>query len=184
MGLLNKSSIVCFVFIEVTCISGIMKPPFICKGCDLHFFLKSIRKFYIRLFPQGKYAAWQVFTLGHFYTLKVCEILLWILYCKRIPNLRLWPQGDGADTPWLCLRWVLPPPGKPAAHFVAFLPSSFLPFTVHLYLFLRDRVWAGERQRERETQNQPPGSKLSAQSPTRGPNSRTPRSWPELKSDT
>ena len=34
----------------------------------------------------------------------------------------------------------------------------------------RDRVWAGEGQRERETQNlkQSPGSELSAQSPTRG----------------
>ena len=37
----------------------------------------------------------------------------------------------------------------------------------------RDRAWAGERQRERETQNrkQVPGSELSAQSPTRGSNS-------------
>ena len=40
-------------------------------------------------------------------------------------------------------------------------------------------------ERERETQNpkQAPGSKLSAQSPTRGSNSWTLRSWPELKSD-
>ena len=45
---------------------------------------------------------------------------------------------------------------------------------------------AGEGQRERETQKpkQAPGSELSAQSPMRGPNSRTARSWPELKSDT
>ena len=43
----------------------------------------------------------------------------------------------------------------------------------------------GEGQRERETQNlkQAPGSELSAQSPTRGSNSRTMRSWPEPKSD-
>ena len=49
----------------------------------------------------------------------------------------------------------------------------------------RDRAWAGEVQRERETQNpkQAPGSELSAQSPTRGSNSRTARSWPEPKSD-
>ena len=42
----------------------------------------------------------------------------------------------------------------------------------------RDRAPAGERQRERETQNrkQAPGSELSAQSPTWGSNSRTVRS--------
>ena len=40
--------------------------------------------------------------------------------------------------------------------------------------------------RERETQNlkQAPGSELSAQSPMRGLNPQTTRSWPELKSDT
>ena len=53
--------------------------------------------------------------------------------------------------------------------------------------------WERERQsmsregagRERETQNseQAPGSELSAQSPTWGLNSRTVRSWPELKLD-
>ena len=44
----------------------------------------------------------------------------------------------------------------------------------------RDRAWVGEGQRERETQNgkQAPGSEPSAQSPTRGSNSRTARSWP------
>ena len=50
----------------------------------------------------------------------------------------------------------------------------------------RDRMRAGEEQRERETQNskQAPGSKLSAQSLTRGSNSWTVRSRPEPKSDT
>ena len=56
-----------------------------------------------------------------------------------------------------------------------------------MYLLLRDRdrAWAGEGQRERETQNvkQAPGSELSAQSPMWGLNSRAVRSWPELKSD-
>ena len=49
----------------------------------------------------------------------------------------------------------------------------------------RDRAWMGEGQRERETQNlkQAPGSEPSAQSLTRGSNSRTARSWPEPKSD-
>ena len=49
----------------------------------------------------------------------------------------------------------------------------------------RDRAWAGERQRERETQNpkQAPGSELSAQSPMQGSNSQTARSWPEPKLD-
>ena len=50
----------------------------------------------------------------------------------------------------------------------------------------RDRVQAGEGQRQRETQNlkQTPVSELSAQSPTWGSNSQTVRSSPELKSDT
>ena len=57
------------------------------------------------------------------------------------------------------------------------------------YLFIfetqKDRAWAGEGQRGRETQNpkQALGSELSAQSPMRGSNSRTARSWPEPKSD-
>ena len=56
-----------------------------------------------------------------------------------------------------------------------------------IYLFLRDRetVWAGEGQRERETQihKQAAGSELSPQSRTRGSNPWTVRSWPEPKSD-
>ena len=49
----------------------------------------------------------------------------------------------------------------------------------------RDRVWVGEGQRKRETQNpkQAPGSELSAQSLVWGSNSRAMRSWPESKSD-
>ena len=55
-----------------------------------------------------------------------------------------------------------------------------------VYSWDRDRTWTGEGQGERETQNlkQAPGSELSAQSLTRGSNSRTVRSWPEPKSDT
>ena len=51
---------------------------------------------------------------------------------------------------------------------------------IHFWETERDRVQAGEGQRERETQNlkEAPGSELSAQSPTRGSNSRTARSWP------
>ena len=59
-------------------------------------------------------------------------------------------------------------------------------FFKHLFIFEteRDRAWAGEGQRERETQNskQTPGSELSAQSPMWGSNPRTARSWPEPKS--
>ena len=46
------------------------------------------------------------------------------------------------------------------------------------FIFERDRVGAGEEQRERETQNpkQAPGYKLSAQSPMWGLNPRTVRS--------
>ena len=59
----------------------------------------------------------------------------------------------------------------------------FLIFFQHLFIFgtERDRAWTGEGQRERETQNrkQAPGSEpSSAQSPTRGSNSRNARSWP------
>ena len=46
-------------------------------------------------------------------------------------------------------------------------------------LFLRDREGVGQGQRE---ETQAPGSKLSAQSPMRGSNSQTVRSWPEAKS--
>ena len=49
----------------------------------------------------------------------------------------------------------------------------------------RENEPGGGGQRERETQNlkQVPGYELSTQSPTRGLNSRTIRSWPELKSE-
>ena len=53
-------------------------------------------------------------------------------------------------------------------------------FSTFIYFWERDRAWTGEGQREREKQNrkQAPGSEPSAQSPTRGSNSRTARSWP------
>ena len=49
----------------------------------------------------------------------------------------------------------------------------------------RDSMSKGRAEREKETQNpkRAPGSELSAQSPTRGWNSQTVRSWPEPKSD-
>ena len=61
----------------------------------------------------------------------------------------------------------------------------FLTF-IHFWETERDRVWEGEEQRERETQNvkQAPGSEPPAQSPTQGSNPPTARSWPEPKSDT
>ena len=54
-----------------------------------------------------------------------------------------------------------------------------------IYFWERQSVSGGGAERERETQNpkQVPGSELSAESPTRGSNSQTARSWPELKSD-
>ena len=53
------------------------------------------------------------------------------------------------------------------------------------YLSLRDRVLVGRgRERETQTLRQAPGSELSAQSPTRGSNPQTMRSWPEVKLDT
>ena len=47
-----------------------------------------------------------------------------------------------------------------------------------MFIYFWERVWVGEGQRERETQNpkQGPGSKLSTQSPTWGSNSGTVRS--------
>ena len=60
-------------------------------------------------------------------------------------------------------------------------------FNVLMFIFGREkeRERAGEGQRAREIQNpkQAPGSELSAQSPTRGSNPQTVRSWPEPKSD-
>ena len=75
------------------------------------------------------------------------------------------------------LRWYLV-----SIRYIFYLKKKF-----YIYLFLRDRerVWVGEGQREKETQNlkQDPGSEVSAQSPTRGSNSQAVRSWPEPKSD-
>ena len=60
-------------------------------------------------------------------------------------------------------------------------------YLLDIYLFLKegDRARVGKGQRERETQNpkQALGSESLAQSPTRGSNSQTGRSWPEPKSD-
>ena len=62
--------------------------------------------------------------------------------------------------------------------------QNFILFYFFQRLFIfgteRDRAWTGEGQRERETQNrkQAPCSEASAQSLTRGSNSRTARSWP------
>ena len=54
-------------------------------------------------------------------------------------------------------------------------PTCLATFTYlkkKLFIFEREKVQVGEGQRARETQNpkQAPGSELSAQSPTRGPN--------------
>ena len=66
--------------------------------------------------------------------------------------------------------------------------SSVRRFFFNIYLFLRQRETEHEWERvgKRETQNlkQAPGSERSAQSPTRGLNSRSVRSWPEPKSAT
>ena len=65
-----------------------------------------------------------------------------------------------------------------------FIKKMFLTF---IYFWDRERqsMNGGGSERERETQNpkQAPGSELSAQSLTRGLNSRTARSWPEPKLD-
>ena len=64
------------------------------------------------------------------------------------------------------------------------LKKIFLTF-IYYWQIERDRAWAWEGQRERETQNlkQAPGSELSAQSLTQGWKSQTVWSWPELKPD-
>ena len=68
--------------------------------------------------------------------------------------------------------------------FVFFFFFNFL----NVFIFERERETQhrqGKGQRERETRSlkQAPGSELSAQSPTRGWNSQTTRSWPEPKWD-
>ena len=70
------------------------------------------------------------------------------------------------------------PPRRPSISF-------FLIFNVYLCVRETDRVWVGEGQRERETQNrkQAPGSEPSAQSSIWGSNSQMARPWPEPKSD-
>ena len=55
-----------------------------------------------------------------------------------------------------------------------------------MFIFETERVWVGEGQREREGDTewkQAPGSEVLAQSPMRGSNPQTVRSWPEPKSD-
>ena len=68
---------------------------------------------------------------------------------------------------------------------ILYISFNFLKCFIYFWERARDRAWVGEGYRERETQNRKlaPGSEQSAQSPTRGSNSRTARSWPEPKSD-
>ena len=57
-------------------------------------------------------------------------------------------------------------------------------FLLHLFIFERQSTSRGGVEREGDTDpKQAPGSQLSAQSPMRGSNSQTARSWPEPKSD-
>ena len=58
-------------------------------------------------------------------------------------------------------------------------------FNIYSFLRVRQHVSGGQVERERKTQNprQAPGSELSAQSPMRGSNPCTMRSWPEPKLD-
>ena len=70
----------------------------------------------------------------------------------------------------------------------AYLQFNFFKY-FYIYFWERDththRVWAGEGQKERVTQNpkRAPGSELSAHSLMRGSNSWTMRSWPRPNSD-
>ena len=71
-------------------------------------------------------------------------------------------------TAWVLFHFLL-------GVFLSTLFTFFFLIVLNVYLFLRerrDRAWAGEEQRERETQNpkQAPGSELSAQIPTWGLN--------------
>ena len=52
-----------------------------------------------------------------------------------------------------------------------------------IYFWKGDRAQVGQRERETQNLKQAPGSELSAQSPMRGSNPQTVRSWPEPKSD-
>ena len=68
---------------------------------------------------------------------------------------------------------------------IGYIIISFFLMFIYVSERQRDRTWAGEGQRGRETQNpkQASVSELSAQSPTWGLTPWTVRSWPELKSD-
>ena len=72
-------------------------------------------------------------------------------------------------------------------HQVILAIGHFLFLKMFYYLLLRETEHerGRSREKEKETQNfkQAPGSELSAQSLTRGPNPQTARSWPELRSD-
>ena len=132
-------------------------------------------------------------------------MLIWGPWFKRwSPRRWCWHWGNGRRSLWTC-RPPLTCAGKQGdgghTHWepwaqnytssmkhVVLWGDFFFNFFFNVYLIFeteRDRAWMGQGQRERETQNpkQAPGSERSAQSPTRGSNSRTARSWPELKSE-
>ena len=70
---------------------------------------------------------------------------------------------------------------------VCFLSFFFFFFNFNVYLFLREREstsgGGSEREGDTESEEQTAGPEPSAQSPMRGSNSQTVRSWPELKPD-
>ena len=69
----------------------------------------------------------------------------------------------------------------------AVLPTFFLLqpvcFSFFFLIFFLTFIYFWDRERHTQNLKQAPGSELWAQSPTRGSNSRTARSWPELKPD-
>ena len=106
-----------------------------------------------------------------------------LLYASRglPPRLPSWadsPMNRYLQTKGLCHTFSLR-----SGPFTRLWGAIF--FLIFLFGRQRDRVQAGEGQRERETQNrkQAPGSELSAQSPTRGSNQRSMGSWPGPKLD-
>ena len=92
----------------------------------------------------------------------------------------------GSSEPGACFRFCvhLSAPPTPAFSKINIKKIKKKCYFLKKFIYFeREFVQTGEGQRERKTQNrkQAPGSELSAQSPTRGSNSRTERSIPEPK---
>ena len=119
-------------------------------------------------------APWWLSWLSDWLQLRSWSHGLWVWAPRRT---LCWQLRDWSLLRILCLPLSLSLPGSHSFFFSFF----FKFFKKIIYLRERERMWVGEGQRQREAKNpkQAPGSELPAQSPMRGSNSQTARSWPE-----